>query len=305
METAERHRRAVSRTVLRWYRGHGRKLPWRGIRDPYRILIAEIMLHQTRVGRVLQVFPQFLRRFPSLRALASAPQSDVMIAWRGMGYNNRAVRIHRLARQLSIRGNGMIPRTLRECTELPGVGKYTAHALLVSVYRMDLPVVDVNIRRLLSRLFWRMKTTADLRPEREIWTRAASLIPRGRAYEWTQALMDIGATICTARTPKCPVCPAATLCPSRSAMKPAPPPKRRGEPSRFGIPNRLHRGRIIEALRSSRDGLTVGQLGTRIPGRPSRRPTPWLRTLIAALEKDGLVSIRGDLREAATRIRLA
>lgn len=263
------------------------------------------MLHQTRVGRVLQVFPKFLRRFPSLHALAAAPQTDVIIAWRGMGYNNRAVRIHRLARQLSSRHDGRIPRTLQECRKLPGIGKYTAHALLVSVHRMDLPVVDVNIRRLLSRLFWRMRTTADLRPDREIWTRAASLVPRGRGYVWTQALMDIGATFCTARAPKCPACPVATFCPSRTIMKAAPPPLRRREPSRFGIPNRLHRGRIIEALRSSRNGLTVRQLGARVPGRPSGQPTPWLRTLIAALQKDGLVHIRGDLREAETRVRLA
>ncbi len=305
MEASDELRHRISPTIFRWYRRHGRKLPWRDIRDPYRILIAEIMLHQTRVGRVLQAYPEFLRRFPSLRALAAAPRSDVVIAWRGMGYNNRAVRIHRLAQQLLIRGNGRIPRTLQECRELPGVGKYTAHALLVSVYRMDLPVVDVNIRRLLSRLLWRMRTTADLRSEREIWTRAESLIPRGRAYEWTQALMDIGATICTARAPKCPACPLAALCPSRSAMKPAPPPKRHQEPSRFGIPDRLHRGRIIEALRSSRNGLTVHQLGAGVPGQPAGEPTPWLRRLIAALEKDGLVRIHGDLRETATRVRLA
>ncbi len=305
MKAAEDQRGAISRAIFRWYRRHGRRLPWRGIRDPYRILIAEIMLHQTRVGRVLQAFPEFLRRFPSLHALAAAPQTDVIIAWRGMGYNNRAVRIHRLARQLSIRRDGRIPRTLQECRRLPGIGKYTAHALLVSVHRMDLPVVDVNIRRFLSRLFWRMKTTADLRSEHEIWTRAESLVPRGRAYDWTQALMDIGATLCTARTPKCPACPVAALCMSRTTMKPAPPTVRRPEPSRFGIPNRLHRGRIIETLRSSRNGLTVRQIERGIPGRRSRQPAPWLRTLIATLEKDGLVRIRGDLREAGTRVLLA
>ncbi len=302
---SEEDHRAATGAIFRWYKRHGRTLPWRNIRDPYRILIAEIMLHQTRVSRVLQIYPKFLRRFPTLRTLAAAPQAEVIIAWRGMGYNNRAVRIHRLARQLRIHQGGTFPQTLGGWMVLPGVGKYTAHALLVSAFRKDLPVVDVNIRRFLSRLFWRMRTTADLRPEREIWARAASLVPPGRGYEWTQALMDIGATICTAHAPKCPACPVARLCPSRNPRKPARSPEGRREPSRFGIPNRLYRGRIIEALRSSRAGLTLRQLGTRVVDHPSDGPAPWFRMLISALERDGLVSIRGSLNRAETRVRLA
>ncbi len=302
---SEEHRRAATDAIFRWYRRHGRTLPWRNIRDPYRILIAEIMLHQTQVGRVLQIFPKFLRRFPSLHALAVARRSDIIIAWRGMGYNNRAVRIHRLARLLSTHRDGELPRTLEGCMTLPGVGRYTAHALLVSVYHRDLPVVDVNIRRLLSRLFRRMDTTADLLPDREVWRLAASLVPRGRAYAWTQALMDLGAMICTARAPQCPACPVSGFCRSGDAMKPALPPERRQEPSRSGIPNRLHRGRIVEILRSARTGLTVRQIGSRVGDHASATPTPWLRMLITTLEKDGLVRVRGDLRHADTRVRLA
>lgn len=302
---SEVHRRAATRAIFHWYRHHGRTLPWRNIRDPYRILVAEIMLHQTGVPRVLQIFPRFLRRFPSLRALAAASRADVVIAWRGMGYNNRAVRIHRLSRQLLVQSGGKLPRTLQGCLALPGVGKYTAHALLVSVYRRDLPVVDVNIRRLLSRLYWHMHTTADLRSEGDVWARAASLVPPGRGYEWTQALMDIGAAICTARAPKCPACPVGELCLSRLAMRPARPRARRQEPSRSGIPNRLYRGKIIDALRSSRAGLTVRQLGFAVLGGPVPGPSPWFRMLISGLEKDGLVRVRGSINRAESRVQLA
>jgi A/G-specific adenine glycosylase len=302
---SDEHRKAVTRAILGWYRRHGRALPWRDIRNPYRILVAEIMLHQTQVSRVLQIFPEFLRRFPTLRALAAAPRSEVIIAWRGMGYNNRAVRIHRLAQQLCAHHGGKLPRTIGEYLPLPGIGPYTAHALLVSVYRMDLPVVDVNIHRVFSRLFWRMKTTADLRPGKEIWTLAKTLVPRARGYDWTQALMDLGATVCTARAPQCPSCPVAKLCSSATAMKQTAAPAARPEPSRAGVPVRIYRGRIVETLRSSRTGLTVPQIGSGILGDFSHRQVPWLRTVIRALERDGLVCVRGNLDREGARIRLA
>jgi A/G-specific adenine glycosylase len=302
---SDEHRKAAVRAIFHWYRRHGRTLPWRDIRNPYRILVAEIMLHQTQVSRVLQIFPRFLRRFPSLRALATGPQAEVVIAWRGMGYNNRAVRIHRLARQLCAYHGGKLPRTIRECLLLPGIGKYTAHALLVSVYRMNLPVVDVNIRRVFSRLFWRMKTTADLRPEKEVWALATTLVPRARGYDWTQALMDLGATVCIARVPKCPSCPIADLCCSRTAMKQSAGAVVRREPSFAGIPTRIYRGRIVEALRSSRAGLTMRQIGSGMVVNFSGIRMPWLRNLIRALERDGLVRVRGNLNRAGARILLA
>jgi A/G-specific adenine glycosylase len=302
---SEAQRRAATRAILRWYVRHGRTLPWRNIRNPYRLLIAEIMLHQTQVSRVLQHYPRFLRRFPSLRSLARASQADIVIAWRGMGYNNRAVRIHRLARQLSHSHAGKLPSTVEECRLLPGIGRYTAHALLVSVYRRDLPVVDVNVRRVLSRLFWRMPTVVALRPERAIWTLAASLVPHARAYEWSQALMDLGATVCTARAPKCFSCPVAKICASRKRMRVAFLARSRQKPSRPGIPNRIYRGRIIDALRFCRPGLTVTQIGSRIFPSSLHGGGPQLRAMISSLEKDGLVRVRGDLDRAETRICLA
>jgi A/G-specific adenine glycosylase len=241
-------RSSIVRAVRRWYRRHGRSLPWRGESDPYRIILSEIMLQQTQVSRVLEKYPLFLRRFPSMGALARAPRRDVILAWRGMGYNNRAVRLHALASVLV--GRGMeIPTSAEPLIELPGIGKYTAHAILSSVHGLPVPVVDVNIRRLFSRVFWRMKSTADMRSEPEIWRIAGKILPRRGAYDWNQALMDIGATICTARRPLCAVCPLAAMCASREGMVRATGGKPKKEPGMDGVPNRMYRGRIVETLR--------------------------------------------------------
>jgi A/G-specific adenine glycosylase len=302
---SDRDRKAVTRAVLRWYGACGRTLPWRDTRNPYRILVAEIMLHQTQVGRVLRIFPAFLCRFPSLHALAAARQAEVLIAWRGLGYNNRALRIHRLAQHLTTHHDGKLPRTLEECLPLPGIGKYTAHALLVSLYRRDLPVVDVNIRRVFSRLFWRMKTTADLRPEKEIWALATALVPRGRGYDWTQALMDLGAIICTARTPRCPSCPVAAHCLSRPVMRQRSPSLPRREVLLAGVPVRIHRGRIVEMLRSFPAGVTVGQIRSRLFADLPSSGRPWIAKVLRALERDGLIAVRGDPGRTDARVLLA
>jgi len=298
-------RRRVAGRILRWYRTEGRTLPWRNTRNLYRILVAEIMLHQTQVGRVLKIYPTFLRRFQSMHSLAAARQADVIIAWRGLGYNNRAVRIHRLAQDLTVHHNGKLPRTIEGCRTLPGIGKYTAHALQVSFYRRDLPVVEVNVRRVLSRLFWKMKTTADLRPEKEIWTLATALVLRGHGYEWTQALMDLGATVCTARLPKCSPCPVAAFCPSRTAMTrpPLSPPHR--ELLFAGVPLRIHRGRIVETLRSSPAGLTVGQIRSRLFAALPRASHPWLAKVLRSLERDGLIALHGNPGRPDARVILA
>jgi A/G-specific adenine glycosylase len=293
--------------ILRWYARNGRRLPWRGIRNPYRILVSEIMLHQTQVSRVLVLYPLFLKQFPTLRSLAEAERSGVVIAWRGLGYNNRAVRLHDLARILVRQYAGKIPADPSVLRELPGIGQYTTHALLVSVHRRDVPVVDVNVRRVLSRLFWRMQTTADLRPEDEIWGAARALIPPGRGYDWTQALMDLGATICTARSPSCIMCPVVRLCSSARTIRHAPASRRGTEPSLNGIPNRIYRGKVIELLRAegARSGIRAGILGRRIVPDFLPRHEAWLRNLLDALRRDGLVQLREDQSFRRTLVRLA
>jgi A/G-specific adenine glycosylase len=290
--------------VRRWYRRHGRSLPWRGETDPYRIILSEIMLQQTQVSRVLKAYPRFLRRFPSMRSLARGPKREVILAWRGMGYNNRAVRLHALASVIVRRGMS-IPATAETLLELPGIGKYTAYAILASVHGLPVPVVDVNIRRLLSRVFWRMPSTADMRNEREIWHTAEEILPRRNVYDWNQALMDIGATICTARRPSCRVCPLGAVCRSRTSMIQPAPGARKREPGLRGVPDRIYRGRIVEALRNRRRGSTAEALGRAIDPEFSRRDASWLGNLLKALERDGLIRLSPGKTALRSRVVIA
>ncbi len=247
------------------------------------------MLQQTQVSRVLVKYPEFLQRFPTIKTLAAARQRDVVIAWQGMGYNNRAVRLHQLAMRIVQQLGGKFPQTYEELVTLPGIGRYTANALLSSAFRKNVPIVDINVRRVLSRIFWRMKTNTDMKPEREIWTLADVLVPKVGAYDWNQALMDLGATICTTRVPLCNDCPVKTLCRSRNYMKRVPSRKARQEPSMDGIPNRIYRGRIVETLRTHQQQLRPDVIGKAIHPKYSAKSKAWLESLLAGLEKDGVI----------------
>lgn len=249
------------------------------------------MLQQTYVSRVLEKFPQFLRRFPTMRALAAATQKDVVIAWQGMGYNNRAVRLHRLAKTVVHQHGGKLPRNFQDLIQLPGVGRYTANAVLSSAFGKDAPVVDVNVRRFFSRVFWKMDATTDMRPLDDIWNMAEQLAPAGKAYQWNQAVMDLGATVCIARDPRCDVCPVGSYCRSKSAMKRAAPTSSAQSGAKGVIPNRIYRGRIIEALRHhhGRRRLQADALGKAIHPRYSRKHRKWLDELLMSLERDGLI----------------
>jgi A/G-specific adenine glycosylase len=306
MRTSLKHRSLVN-LLLGWYARHGRSLPWRNIANPYRILLSEIMLQQTQVERVLIKYPEFLRRFPTLRSLARAPRRDVVVAWRGLGYNNRAVRLHRLANAVIEKHGGKIPPEYDSLVALPGVGRYTANAILASAFRKDVPAVDVNVRRFLSRVMYRMTSTSAMRGESEIWQRTTSLLPRGRGYVWNQALMDIGATICTARRPQCGICPVATFCASRTILRHTAPPHAKKEPSLAGIPNRLYRGRIVELLRDQHvpQSVRADVLGKCIYPMFSPRNARWLGGLLEALRRDGLIVIRGNGSLHTQRVSLA
>jgi A/G-specific adenine glycosylase len=299
-----RNDRRIISPVRRWYRRYGRSLPWRGESDPYRIILSEIMLQQTQVSRVLGHYPRFLRRFPSMPSLARARRRDVVLAWRGMGYNNRAVRLHALASALVDR-EMRIPSDAASLLELPGVGRYTAHAILSSVHGLPVPVVDVNIRRLLSRVFWRMTSTAGMRSEEEIWRTAEKILPRRGVYDWNQALMDIGATICTARLPSCGMCPLGLVCASRKGMKRAAGGPRKAGPGLHGVPNRIYRGRIVEALRRKESGFRAEALGREIYPDFSLRDLPWLKSLLEGLERDGLVRLGRGRTSPGSRVVLA
>jgi A/G-specific adenine glycosylase len=297
----------IRRRILTWYIQSGRTLPWRGERNPYRILVSEIMLQQTQVSRVLQKYREFLHRFPTLAALASATRADVVRAWQGMGYNNRAVRLHALARTVLDRYGGELPRDEAGLLQLPGIGSYTARAICSSAFGSATSVVDVNIRRVLSRAFWRGTSAATLQPVADVDHMAAILLPPRRAYDWNQALMDLGATVCTARAPRCPECPIRLLCKSRTRMGLSTPPMRKKEPTFYGIPHRIYRGRIIEYLRRLDPGRSVRllALGKAIMPAFSSRNAVWLRTVLAGLERDGLVLVEAAAPPGRSRVRLA
>lgn len=278
--------------ILRWYGHAARPLPWRSTRDPYRILLSEIMLQQTQVSRVLQTYPRFLKLFPDVRALARSSQRRVVIAWQGMGYNNRAIRLHRMAKVLVARHRGRIPRDAASLQLLPGIGPYTANALLAFAFRRAVPAVDVNVRRVLSRIFFPMRHAFDLQPEADIWHLAGRILPERRVWAWNQALMDLGATVCRARRPACAQCPVARACSSRASM--TRPGRRTAARERtfYGIPHRIYRGRIIQTLRE-RGAVGAFDLGRRICPHFTVRNATWLATLLEGLQRDGLIRLRG------------
>jgi A/G-specific adenine glycosylase len=252
-------------------------------------------------------YPEFLRRFSTIQSLANARQRDVVVAWRGMGYNSRAARLHRLARIIVGRYAGIFPKEYASIVRLPGIGKYTAHAILSSAFGKKVPVVDVNVRRFFSRFFWRMRSTRERCSEVDIWKIAAAALPRRTTNTWNQALMDFGAMVCRPQKPQCTVCPVAGLCMSRNSMKLKPARNSRPEPSRHGIPNRIYRGRIIEELRGIRAtrGITMDALGRRICSGFSEKDKPWLNALLMGLLRDGLVRVAGNSSPEPHRVALA
>jgi A/G-specific adenine glycosylase len=305
MASRRDNRPGLSALILRWYARHGRQLPWRATRNPYRILISEMMLQQTQVQRVLTKYPEFLKRFPTVETLADAPLREVVTIWRGMGYNNRAVRLHLLARSVMEKHEGVLPQDRDTLRALPGIGRYTANALLSFAFGKHVPVVDVNVRRVLSRILWKMDSVSSVQTETAVWEAAEKVLPSGRTYDWNQALMDLGAMICTARAPRCDECPVAGVCKSKGVMHQVPAPVSRKERSFHGLPNRMYRGRIIELLRGKKRSMNVEDVGKEIHARFSKRNESWLASLIAGLERDGLVTTIGSGPVIARRIRLA
>jgi A/G-specific adenine glycosylase len=206
---------AFRRRLLRWFRRAGRDLPWRRTRDPYAVLVSEVMLQQTQVSRVEEYYPRFLARYPTLQHLAAAESHQVHEVWRGLGYYRRATNLHRLARVVVTEREGVIPSDLAELRGLPGVGRYTAGAVAAFAYERATAAVDTNVARVIRRAFGAARQSG--RPadrERRTWEMAQRLVPRAGRPAWTfnQAIMELGAVICTARVAKCGECPVRAVC---------------------------------------------------------------------------------------------
>ena len=197
---------AFRRALLRWYDEHGRDLPWRTTRDPYRIWVSEIMLQQTRVAAVLEHYRLFLERFPNLSALAAASESSVLAAWSGLGYYRRARMLHQCAQRVVQEFGGRFPQSSEALQTLPGIGRYTAAAIASIVFNELVAVVDGNVERVLQRMTGAQLTSA------ETWNRAEKFLSRSRPGDFNQAMMELGATVCTPRQPSCGACPVRKWC---------------------------------------------------------------------------------------------
>ena len=199
-------------TLTNWYHQKGRVLPWRQTRDPYAILVSEIMLQQTQVERVIPKYHEFLARYPTLAHLAQADTEDVTRAWYPLGYNVRPLNLQGIARETMAKYAGRLPDDAASLRSMRGIGRYTAGAVLSFAFGRDACIVDTNVRRVLGRVLLGPRRLARLRGQKTIWDLSAAVLPPGRAYDWNQALMDFGATWCTARAPRCRPCPMRRFC---------------------------------------------------------------------------------------------
>ncbi len=209
--------RAFQRRLITWYRKHGRDLPWRRTRDPYAILVSEVMLQQTQVQRALLYYEKFLQKYPTAEDLAQAHEPQVREAWDGLGYYARARNLHKATQQIVTQHRGKFPRNPEELTKLPGIGPYTAGAVSSFAFHKDAAILDTNAARVLRRFFG---LTPQQCTPRFLWTVARQVTPKGQAHIFNQAIMDMGATICVARTPRCPHCPLRPVCRKGKATAP-------------------------------------------------------------------------------------
>ena len=243
--------RALSSRLLAWYDAHARDLPWRKSRDPYRVWLSEIMLQQTRVAAVLEHYRLFLRRFPTVQNLAGARESSVLALWSGLGYYRRARMLHAAAKLVVKEHGGQFPNTSDSLRQLPGVGRYTAAAIASVAFGEPGAVVDGNDERVLSPLFGRQLD------EEATWMAAEELLDRKRAGDANQAMMELGATVCLPREPKCLLCPVSEFCVTRGNLprisKPAPQTKRE---IHFGLARR--NGEVFLRQRSPTESLMPG-----------------------------------------------
>src|SRR4249919_2075175 len=205
-------RQRFRRQLLAWYRAHGRDLPWRRTSDPYHILVSEMMLQQTQVDRVLPKYHEWLEKYPSLAALAEADQDDVTQTWRPLGYNIRPRRLHAIARESVDRYGGALPSDEETLLSFKGIGAYTAGAVMSFAFGKRAAILDTNVARVLFRIFVGRGSPRAHATERHLWDISRAVLPHRHVFDFNQALMDFGATVCRARKPECLICPMTSKC---------------------------------------------------------------------------------------------
>jgi A/G-specific adenine glycosylase len=299
----------IQERLREWFTSNSRDLPWRRTRDPYRILVSEVMLQQTQVDRVVPKYQAFLELFPTAQALASAPTADVIRAWAGLGYNRRAVNMQRTAQAIVDRYDGAFPQDVAALRELPGIGPYTAGAVACFAFEQDVAFLDTNIRRVVQRLFVGPEPAGEAR----LQALAQAAVPKGQGWLWNQAIMELGALICTAASPACWRCPLREHCRDYAARRAADeqsllaPPAQAAPPQRarrvaerreapFVGSSRYYRGRIVDALRQAppHTPVALAELGRQLKPEFCSDDLPWLRGLVAGLARDGLIVAEDD-----------
>jgi A/G-specific adenine glycosylase len=268
--------KSLASKLLKWYRLHGRTLPWRDHPDPYAVWVSEIMLQQTRVETVIPYFQKWMERFPSVQALAEASEQSVLNLWEGLGYYSRARNLHKAAQKVVDDFGGQLPNSISELRQLPGIGRYTAGAIASMAFGLDEPTLDGNLRRVFARLF-NVEIPADsTEGEKLLWSIAAMNLPKGKAGDFNQAMMDLGATLCLPKNPRCLLCPLLSECQAQKLgvqeQRPVLKPK-------AVVPYVVHaaavivqRGRVLLAKRPS-EGLLGGMWefpNGRVNGDPLR-----------------------------------
>lgn len=296
----------VHLALLSWYASAQRPLPWRATDDPYAILVSEIMLQQTQVERVLPKYHQFLATFPSLADLANAPTAEVISVWIPLGYNRRAVNLQAIARQAIAEYDGRLPETVDGLLKLKGIGRYTAGAIACFAYHQQVATVDTNIYRVLHRVFLGLEHPEPKLNTEAMFSFAADVLPAGQAYNWNQALMDMGATICTSANPQCARCPLQECCTAYQEMsqqslfpsgavvrqlRKVAEKKASYTTQPFTSSNRYFRGRTVAHLRTLTGGetLPLNELGLVLKADFQEEDLPWLEKIVAGLQRDGLI----------------
>ncbi|MDD2922848.1 MAG: A/G-specific adenine glycosylase [Anaerolineales bacterium] len=299
---------ALPRLLLKWYSQHGRTLPWRDHPDPYAVWVSEIMLQQTRVDTVVAYFEKWMRLFPNIISLAGASERDVLNAWEGLGYYSRARNLHKAAKIVSEKFNGELPRNLDDLRSLPGIGRYTVGAIASMAFGMDEPTLDGNLRRVFSRLYDVAEFADSSAGEKILWELAAQNLPKGKAGDYNQALMDLGAMICLPKNPRCEICPLVKICKAREHgtqdSRPVLKPKKKTPRYVHAAAVIVRRGRVLLAQRQS-TGL-LGGMWEFPNGRVAADPFEELeKTVNAAYNlKVGKKSALGVVQHAYTHFKV-
>ena len=289
--------------VLAWFEEAGRDLPWRATRDPYRVLVAEVLAQQTQAARAAAAWPRFLERFPDVHALAAAAPAEVLRAWQGLGYNRRALALRATAQAVAERGGW--PGTVEELAGLPGVGPYTARAVACFALGLRVAPVDTNVARVLARSLAgtdpaelspaaRQRLADQALPPPAGAPPLGSPDPSGRAWTWSSALMDVGALHCRPK-PRCGGCPLELTCRWRALGPAAPPPRPKGQ-APFVTSDRRWRGAVVRALAGAPGGLDRAALAEAVHAEAADRPAGWFDILLARLESEGMVAAGPDGR---------